>query len=104
VEVLDVITGIFYTLKFGRYVVWDVLRWVHFVCLKVSREDLPSELISLFSSVPDIFCFFECVSFVLSYSAKLKVQKIEFSAVLRMWYLRRVRFLNSYSRVLFSGV
>jgi hypothetical protein len=54
---LDVITGVFYTLKLGRYVVWDVLRWVHFVCFKISREDLSSELISLFSSVADIFFF-----------------------------------------------
>jgi hypothetical protein len=55
----------------------------------MSREDLSSELISIFSSVADIFCFLEYVSCFLSYSVKMKVQKIEFNATLRTRYLRK---------------
>jgi hypothetical protein len=75
-----------YTLKLGRYVAWDVPRWVHFVCFKMSR-DLSSELIPLFFSVPDIFCL--NVYLVFCHSVKMKVKKIEFSAALRMCHLRK---------------
>jgi hypothetical protein len=51
----DKITSVMYSMKLGRYVSWETLRWLHFYCIKISREDLSSEQTLLRSYVMHIY-------------------------------------------------